>query len=138
MTEEQLLKQRIRRKRTNNKAVKTYEKTPKGFLMRCYRNMLSRITGVQKTKFHLYSGKEILSKEEFYTWGLTSPEFHSLYAVYTNSGYERKLAPSADRKDSSKGYSLGNMEWVTMSENSRRGTLSRTILNKKKHDLVYS
>ena len=53
MTEEQLRKQRERRKRTGNATIKKYEKSPKGFLMRLYRNMQSRVTGVQKQKFHL-------------------------------------------------------------------------------------
>lgn len=125
MTEDQLLKQRIRRRLTNNQATKRYEKTPKGFLMRCYRNMLSRIQGVQKLKFHLYSGKELLTKEEFYSWSIVNEDFLRLYKNYVDSGYERRLAPSADRKDSTKGYIISNMEWVTMSENFRRGTLSQ-------------
>ena len=32
---------------------------------------------------------------------------------------------SVDRVDSSKGYELSNMEWVTHSENSRRGAVNR-------------
>ena len=31
------------------------------------------------------------------------------------------LAPTVDRIDPERGYSFGNMEWVTHSENSRRG-----------------
>lgn len=93
--------------------------------MRLYRNMKSRIDGVQKTKHHLYIGKFLLEKELFYIWANNSPEFFKLYAEYVASGYDRKLAPSVDRVDSSNGYTLDNMEWVTMSENSRRGTISR-------------
>ena len=104
---------------------KKYEKTPKGFIMRMYRNMKSRITGIQKDKFHLYCGKEILTKEEFYAWALEHEQFKSLYKNYVNSNYDRKLAPSVDRIDSSLGYVINNMEWVTHSENSRRGSLSK-------------
>lgn len=87
--------------------------------------MKSRITGIQKEKFHLYEGKFLLDKELFYVWANNSPEFFRLYAEYVESNYERRLAPSVDRVDSSKGYTVDNMEWVTQSENSRRGTLSR-------------
>jgi hypothetical protein len=33
---------------------KKYEKTPKGYLMRTYRNMKSRVLGIQHKKAHIY------------------------------------------------------------------------------------
>jgi hypothetical protein len=113
------------RQKTDNKHTKVYEKTIKGFLMRLYRNMQSRIDGVQKEKHKLYRGKELLDRESFYWWALGSPEFYQLFGEYKASGYERALAPSVDRVDSRQGYNINNMEWVTMSENSRRGAVSR-------------
>lgn len=92
--------------------------------MRCYRNMLSRVTGVQAAKFHLYRGKSILAKEDFYAWALQDEMFHRLFDAWEASGYQMKFAPSVDRINSSFGYELGNMEWVTHSENSRRGSVS--------------
>jgi hypothetical protein len=118
--------QREHRQRTANLHTKVYEKTPKGFLMRLYRNMKSRVEGVQKAKYHLYEGKQIhFSKEEFYDFALNSDTFKNLYNEYEESGFDRKLAPSIDRLDSSKGYSFDNIEWVTHSENSRRGAINR-------------
>jgi hypothetical protein len=95
-----------------------YEKTPKGFLMRLYRNMQSRVTGVQKEKLYLYAGKSLLPREEFYAWALRSRKFRALFAAYKASGFDRNLAPSVDRPDSSKGYEHGNMRWMTHWENS--------------------
>jgi hypothetical protein len=89
--------------------------------------MKSRIDGVQAAKFHLYEGKALLPKDEFYHWANSDNKFHELYDSYLKSGYSRKIAPSVDRIDSSKGYAIDNMEWVTMSENSRRGSLNRKI-----------
>lgn len=123
--EERNLYQRIRRKENGNAATLKYERTKKGKVMRIYRNMLSRVTGVQRQKFHLYQGKEILPKNEFYEWAISSKDFHSLFDAWVESGYERRLAPSVDRIDSSRGYEVGNMEWVTHSENSRRGAISQ-------------
>lgn len=91
--------------------------------MRCYRNMLSRVTGVQGAKFHLYRGKPILTKEDFYQWANADEMFHRLFDAWVESGYDCKLAPSVDRINSSFGYEIGNMEWVTHSENSRRGAV---------------
>jgi hypothetical protein len=130
MTEEQLRKQRERRKRTGNATTKKYEKSPKGFLMRLYRNMQSRVTGVQKQKFHLYQGKELLDRQDFYNWSIDNPIFLEMFEIYKSSEFNRKLAPTVDRIDSSKGYSLDNMRWLTHSENSRLGSISGK--NKKK------
>jgi hypothetical protein len=117
--------QRERRQRTNNSVTKKYEKTINGFLMRLYRNMKSRIGGVQKQKYHLYEGKELLSRDEFYEWAKSNATFLKLFHEYKNNDFNRKLAPSVDRIDSSKGYEISNMEFVTHSENSRRGSLNK-------------
>lgn len=93
--------------------------------MREYRNMQSRVTGVQKKKAHLYLGKELLPRDEFYNWAIFHIDFVLLYVKWVDSGYDRKLTPTVDRIDSDKGYCLSNMEWVTHSENSRRGAVSR-------------
>lgn len=122
---ERLERQRIQRQASGNAYTKKYEKTHKGFLMRLYRNMLSRITGVQKEKYHLYIDRTLLEKETFYKWAISNTKFLSLFDEYKKSGFERKLAPSVDRVDSKIGYELTNMEWVTHSENSRRGVLSK-------------
>jgi len=106
-------------------ACNKYEKTKNGFIMRLYRNMKSRVTGIQWSKHHLYVGCEILPKEEFYKWASSNSEFHRLFANYEANGFPRKLASSVDRIDSRKGYEISNMEFVTMSENSRRGSVSQ-------------
>lgn len=118
-------RQRERRSKNGNNDTKKYEKTKKGFLMRTYRNMKSRISGVQKDKSHLYFGKFLCGKEFFYKWSLENENFHNLFDSWGKSKYCRKLTPSIDRIDSSKGYEKGNMRWLTHSENSRLGNISR-------------
>jgi len=125
MTKQQInAKQREYRFKTGNLCTHKYEKSVNGFLVRLYRNMKSRVTGVQKLKFHLYRGKCLLPKDEFYAWANSSPEFKMLFENWKLNNYDRKLTPSVDRIDSSDGYCLSNMAWVTHSENSRRGSLS--------------
>jgi hypothetical protein len=111
--------------KTRLEICKKYERTKKGVLMRKYRNMQSRIEGIQKKKHHLYRGKELLPREEFYEWAMSDPEYDRLYREWVESGFDRKLAPSVDRLDPSSGYTIENMQWVTHSENSRRGGLWR-------------
>lgn len=102
-----------------------YEKTQRGFLVRCYRNMKSRIDGVQKNKHYLYAGKALLPKDEFYLWSLSNADFVRLFSEWKRSGYERRLAPSPDRIDSAVGYTIANIQWVTMSANSARSHVNR-------------
>lgn len=118
-------KQRVSRRLNNNLHTKKYEKTRRGFLMRAYRNMQSRITGVQKAKHHLYKDKYILERETFYNWSMHDDSFNVIFDAWEKLGYPRKLTPSVDRIKSSEGYDLNNMEWITHSENSRRGSISR-------------
>jgi len=118
-------KQRIQRKENSNKHSKAYEKAPSGYLMRTYRNMLSRTNGVLKSKAHLYFGLEIMSKEEFYSWSLKDEAFLSLFATYKESGWDFKNAPSIDRINTQKGYTRENSRWISHKENSRLGAISR-------------
>lgn len=120
-----LAKQRLARKKNNNAHTKKYEKTKSGFLMRLYRNMKSRVGGVQKKKSHLYKNKALCDKESFYTWAVSSEQFHSLFNQWEKSDYNRRLTPSVDRIDSSKGYDFSNMEWVPFYINCQRGAKSR-------------
>ena len=117
--------QKISRQKTNNKYTKIYEKTIAGFLMRAYRNMHSRISGIQYKKHHLYVGKSILSKDDFYNWTISNNDFMNLFAIWQKSNYQNKLTPSVDRLDVKLGYSIDNMQWITHSENSKKGALSR-------------
>jgi hypothetical protein len=119
------LRQKINRNLNNYKDTKKYEKSKKGFLIRLYRNMKSRIVGIQHKKHHLYKNKELLDKLEFYNWALNNNDFHILFNNWEISGYTRKLTPSVDRIDSKIGYIITNMEWVTHSENSRRGAIAK-------------
>lgn len=112
--------QREYRKLNNNKHTKVYEKTKSGFLVRLYRNMQSRVTGVQKLKLHLYKDKPILDRESFYIWANNSKEFHTLFSKWEEAGYDRRLTPSVNRINPDLGYELPNMEWVEFSENCRK------------------
>lgn len=86
--------------------------------MRTYRNMKSRVLGVQWRKAHLYLGLPLLPKEDFYSWANSDPNFHTLFEIWTASGYERRLTPSVNRIRPSQGYVSGNIEWITHAENS--------------------
>lgn len=113
--------QREYRKKNKNSCTISYERTKKGKIMRTYRNMKSRVSGVLSKKSHLYEGLDLLQKEEFYDWSLNDSSFNNLYEDWVASGYSRKLSPSIDRLDTSKGYTADNIRWITQSDNSSDG-----------------
>ena len=120
--------------RKHQEACKVYERTRKGKLMRSYRNMESRVKGIQWRKAHLYADKSLdISRDEFYSWSLADEMYNQLYDAWGASGYSRKLSPSVDRIDSTKGYCLDNIRWVTHSENSRLGSISKSRKRKEKY-----
>jgi len=123
--EEKLLGQREYRLKNGNLCTKKYEKTKQGKLVRTYRNMQTRVYGILKTKAHLYEGLSLLEREDFYSWSLNDQDFNQLFENWETSGYDKKLSPSIDRINTSLGYSLENMRWLTHSENSRLGAINR-------------
>lgn len=120
MTERELKnqKQREYRAKNKNKCTKSYEKTKSGFIMRMYRNMKTRINNKTQSKTQRYNGLDILSKEEFYLWINNNSVFHTLFEQYEESNFQMRLAPSIDRVDSNKGYTLDNIRIITHSINS--------------------
>jgi len=128
--------QRLMRKQNGNSHTKKYEKTKKGFLMRAYRNMKSRVTGVQKKGAHLYLGLELLGKDQFYSWAMKNADFHGLWMEYEISGYDRWKCPSVDRKRTSIGYVIDNMRFITHYDNSIAG-LKASTEKRKSGEIVY-
>jgi hypothetical protein len=117
-------------KKTKSKTsnYRLYEKAPKGFLSRCYSNMRQRVSGEQnQDRPHIYKNKklQLMSKKEFMAWAATSMVFWTLYAEYSLNGFQRRMAPSPDRLDSNKGYTIDNLQWVPFHENARRASQSK-------------
>ena len=74
------------------------------------------------------TGMAYLSRKEFMAWAQVNMDtFMNLYNEWSKSGYNTKLMPSIDRIDNKKGYTSDNMQWLSRSENSRKGT--KTILD---------
>ncbi len=57
------------------------------------------------------------SKEQLKTWIFLHPDFESLYNTWVASGYVKDYAPSCDRIDTLKPYSLGNIQLVAFKQN---------------------
>jgi hypothetical protein len=94
------------------------------FLTLRYEGLKARVNSKNSAKSHLYYGKEIMPKQTFIDLYLTNDSFLALFKQWQESGFLLKLTPTPVRKDSKLGYIQSNIEWVTHSENSRRGSLS--------------
>jgi len=106
---------------------KKYENTwvnKEAFLRRAYSSMKQRCTNPKANIKGLYVrghyGKELLDRDEFIKWSLNESDFPRIYDEWITSGRDRCLSPSIDRIFPDKGYVLINMQWITLSENSRR------------------
>lgn len=101
-----------------------YERTIRGFIMRCYANMKNRVLG--RSKPHIYKGLSILSREEFYTYTLDDVAFNRLYRRWVAADYDRRLTPSVNRINPDLGYDKNNIEWVASRVNSSLARKSPT------------
>lgn len=70
-------------------------------------------------------GKPILSKTDFLAW-CQRPEnltkWKRLHKAYVASGYQPEKIVTIDRIDNGGGYTIGNMQWLSLKANSKKGT----------------
>lgn len=111
--------------------------TINSYLGKKYTCMRCRVNGIGGHNRGDWKGKAILPKDVFMTWARNHPDFLNLYKRYVMNNFDRKLAPSINRIDSNRGYTLDNMEWLTNSQNSG---LSGSVhkMNSKQKKAVYS
>lgn len=112
-------RQKVRTTEDGQQSHRRYRKTPQGYLMQTYTNMMGRVTG--HVKPHLYKGLDIIPREEFYEWALKDSTFTDMLANYRAMDYDQRFAPSVDRIDTQYGYVIGNIRWLTHSQNSSLG-----------------
>jgi len=73
--------------------------------------LISKIYTNQKCSSRKRGHKEPLyTKAELELWLLAKPLFHKLFNEWVNSGYDRMLSPSVDRKKDDQGYSFGKIK----------------------------
>lgn len=61
------------------------------------------------------------TREEFIAWGMSLPEYHSIFDAWVFSGFAKHLSPSVDRLDDYKTYSFSNIRMVPWHQNNDKG-----------------
>ena len=81
----------------------------------------TRWHGIRNRKDNCYKGVKVLCTKEQFISEMNNSDLSDLYNKWLASGRKYKLTPSIDRIDSQKHYQIGNMRWLTVSENSKLG-----------------
>ena len=67
------------------------------------------------------SGKQVLSKDEWLEFCQNSGDkLDELIDKWQKSGYSRELSPSIDRIDNNLGYEKGNLQWLSLIDNTMK------------------
>lgn len=105
-------------RKAHSLGMKKYRRTKIGYMRHKYLQMKTRIRGRPDRKNDSWRGKSICTREEFLRWSMQNPSFHRLFRQWLHNQNNPKLWPSIDRIKNTEGYIIGNMRWVTHSENS--------------------
>ena len=117
----------------------SYRRSLAGHIIHRYASMKQRVEGRgTKRSIPLYEGLELLPRADFIEWASKDRSLLVLHREWVRSGYSYKLTPSINRVDNSKGYVLGNMEWVTKSQNSTLGALQAKEVRRSKNQVLQS
>jgi hypothetical protein len=67
-----------------------------------------------------YQNLPICSAGEFFDWSIRSKVLAKLFKAWNDSGHKYRLIPTIDRIDPKKGYTIDNIRWIVLHENSKR------------------
>lgn len=110
----------MRDKENHARWARAHRRTLKGFLESKYTAMSKRVRGLDKNCLRTVAGLPIVDRQTFYDWAKEQTQLYSLFWTYECSGWDFKLCPTVDRIDPKNGYVLGNMRFVTQSDNASR------------------
>lgn len=89
--------------------------------------MKQRVTNVATNSSKKYVGLPICNRSDFIEFGLHCPKFDKLFRSYKLSHGNRRKAPSVDRINNKKGYTLDNMQFLSVPDNRRKASIPRWV-----------
>lgn len=94
-------------------AAKLYSRTKQGFIVKTHQNQ-------KHSSARRGHPMPDYTRAELGKWLFDQEEFHTLFKAWEDSGYERDLAPSLDRKDEEIHYTLSNIVLMPWYVNNQR------------------
>lgn len=116
------------KKRVNEHSKKTgYDKYRQKYSLKRifnhrYRGMKQRVDGKGTRKYSV-ENKELCTREEFIKWCNEKENlniFKKLHEEWKKDNFSRMSTPSINRIDDNKGYSIENIEWVSLRDNIKK------------------
>jgi len=93
-----------------------YNRSEHGYTTRAYARMKYRVASDKK----YWAGLPVLPKADFFKWVDSDDSFKKLFKQWEENDYAQKYSPCVDRIDPKKGYILGNIQWITHSDNAKK------------------
>lgn len=87
-----------------------------------YGNMKLRVNGKAIRPYKI-QGSELLELDDFIIWCRNvknMKEFYRIWVKWVFSDFSPKLRPSIDRKNNAQGYVRDNIQWLSLSDNSKK------------------
>lgn len=109
---------------------------PSFYLGTCYSEISRRVKTYDPSR-KIYLGLEKCTKDEFIQRFIDDECFLKNYKNWQDNNYRRKFAPSIDRIDNTKGYTLDNMQFLNNNENALKAHVIPTSIKKDEKVLVF-
>ncbi len=97
-----------------------YRRSFFGKIVSTYIQMKRRVLGRSKSRDARYIGLPLCEKSWFYDWAQADKKYKNIYTKWVRSGYKLRLCPSIDRIKNNCGYVTGNIQWLTLSDNTKK------------------
>ena len=101
--------------------IKNKKRTDSTFYLRTkYQVIMQRCRNKNHKEYESYKNYKVCSSEEFINKFKNDKQYLKLYKEWQKSNYKLSLTPSIDRIDNSKGYTLNNIQMITMGKNASK------------------
>jgi hypothetical protein len=109
--------------------MKNWQMTARQYLVQKYCYMRDRVTDPGRSiEGRHYFNISLCSQQEFINFGLRSKKFNDLFKIYKRSKGKRHLAPSVDRINPLHGYSLNNIQFLSLSKNVKKSRTDKWVV----------